>query len=795
MIHTIKYRLLLISVIVLSLFISTIFYIEAKKRALLNSIIRESNISLQYVVLNQISSNGIINGPVSNYILPEGEYLNQEIVIQLPKSKNSIINLDFADKISKATGAKVIIIDQNEMLRYKRKINKNPFVNYAFFIFKNLEKQTNNIIFVYKESPQLKDTFLNFRNEYIILTLIILFSAAFLIAGLLTQVVIPITNIIKSFRSQKPENLRKLQNTKSEFGVFANLLKEFFDQRIKLEEEISVRKITQEELETLNDELEKRVEDRTEELAVTNLELQKERDQSKKYLDIAGTIIALLDRDGNIEMINKKGYEALGYQPGELAGKNWYDVCFDEDSNKTYKEFHKDVFEGKTLPVEFLIADIRTKNSEIRTLIFHKTFLQDSSGKYTKLLFSAEDITEIKSKEKQLIEAKEKADEANKAKSAFLANMSHELRTPMIGILGYSELLMNDNEDELQRKMAGAINESGQRLIDTLNLILDLSRLEANKHEVDYQTVNLNELVKSVSFHFEAAALRKGLFIKSSLPSLSVVVKTDPRMIRDVMNNLINNAIKFTNEGGIFITLELFQYFFQISIKDTGIGIAEESINLVFEEFKQLSEGLGRKFQGSGLGLTICKKYVELLGGNISVKSEISKGSEFIFQIPLFSTEHYTFNDLQKNKKAGADNSDKQGNIDNHKETLKHNLLVVEDDVTSRDIIRLFLKDDYNITFAENGETAIECAKKKMCDLIILDINLGTGMNGIEVKNIIRLIKGYEKVPIIAVTAYAMIGDKDKFIAEGFDYYISKPYPRQELLNLIKNSLKHYMLG
>ncbi|MDP2363838.1 MAG: ATP-binding protein, partial [Ignavibacteria bacterium] len=357
-------------------------------------------------------------------------------------------------------------------------------------------------------------------------------------------------------------------------------------------------------------------------------------------------------------------------------------------------------------------------------------------------------------------------------------------------ILGYSDLLMSDIQNENHKKMIAAIHDSGQRLIDTLNLILDLSRLEANKHNIDYKIVNLNSLVKNVTFHFEAAAGRKKLFLKSSIPPYDVMARTDPRMIRDVMNNLINNAIKFTNTGGVFITLEVFHREFIITIKDTGIGIPEESIELIFEEFRQVSEGLGRGFQGTGLGLTICKKYVELLGGQISVRSTPNEGSEFTLQIPLISDVLLSEDDPKAQIEKGI--ADRTITVQPLTEQVisKHKILIVEDDSISQDVINLFLKNLYSLSFAENGEQALECVNKTRFDLILMDINLGAGITGMEVKEKIRAIKGYENTPIIAATAFAMMGDREKFLASGFDHYISKPYLKQQLLKLIADTFK-----
>lgn len=767
MFHKIENRLIILIVFVLLVFAGTVTYLKLNEINLIKSISQERNLSLKTSIINY---------------LPDQNNNSQFLSDQ-----------DQLESIALKTGAAIKVINMNEELIILNFLSDKPYINYALIPIKDKKGTVQNILFAKKESPSLKQKYYSAKQEYLTLIIIFLLFSLTITVALFLQIVKPISNIIGSFTANKPEQLHKLLETKSEYGVFANLIKEFFDQKKNLEEEVKVRKITQEELETLNDELEKRVEDRTEELAITNLELQKERDQTKQYLDIAGTIIALFDCDGYIQLINKKGEEVLGYTQDELNGKNWFDICFNEKDRKKNKQIHFDIIRGKVPPVEFYISEVLTKGKEVRTLIFHNTYLKDDNETITGVLFSAEDISEIKLKEKELIEAKEKADESNKLKSTFLANMSHELRTPMIGILGYSDLLIAEIENDNHKKMAKAIHDSGQRLIDTLNLILDLSRLEANKHNIDYQVVNLNELVKSVKFHFEAAAGRKKLFLKVSIPNYDVIAKTDPRMLRDVMNNLINNAIKFTNDGGVFITLEVFHRNFIITVKDTGIGIPQESLELIFEEFRQVSEGLGRGFQGTGLGLTICKKYVELLSGQISVKSTPKVGSEFSFQIPLFAEEILDdANELNEDKGTILDDNDleEQSLLPvPQSDKIKKRILAVEDDSTSRDIINLFLKKTYEVTFAEDGEKALAIINQKQFDLIIMDINLGSGINGIEVTEKIRKTPGYQSTPIIAATAFAMLGDREKFLSTGFDHYISKPYLKKQLIELLSEIL------
>ena len=780
----IQNRLIILISVILLFYAIAVVYLKSKETLFLNEISSELRLDMSSALIE------FLTHPEYKIEFEPNEKLDSKNLIGLFSNgkffiKDSVSHIkNLLNQISSAEHLRIDFISNYEL--EKIRAENEPHKIRAIFEIWNRNNNEKWMFVAEHESEVLKYKSKRQTREYIDLGVIFLVLAFTLILGLFFQFTKPLSEIIKSFSANRPELLQKFKQSKNEFGVLANLIKDFFDQKKVLEEEVKVRKITQEELETLNDELEKRVVDRTEELAITNLELQKERDQTKQYLDIAGTIIALLDRDGYIQLINKKGDKVLGYNQGELVGKNWHDTCLAEYEKEKYKKLFSDIIGRKQEHLNPIIIDVVTKGKEIRTLMFHNTYLTDNEGKYSGILFSAEDITELKQKEKELIEAKEKADESNKLKSIFLANMSHELRTPMIGILGYSDLLVNELREDKLKKMAVAIHDSGQRLIDTLNMILDLSRLEANKQSIDYQIVNINALIKNVTFHFEAAAGKKKLFLKTSLPSFDVIGRTDPRMLRDVLNNLINNAIKFTTDGGVFVSLEVFHRDFIVSIKDTGIGIPEESLDIIFEEFRQVSEGLGRGFQGTGLGLTICKKYVELLGGQISVKSTPGQGSEFIFQIPLFSSgsdeEEVISNEIKQAKSN-------QTEVEFNEENKEKKILIVEDDMVSRDVIALFLKNLYEISFAEDGIKAIESAEKENYDLILMDINLGSGITGIEVMERIRKINGYHNIPIIAATAFAMLGDREKFLSIGFNHYISKPYLKTQLIKLLKECL------
>jgi signal transduction histidine kinase len=223
----------------------------------------------------------------------------------------------------------------------------------------------------------------------------------------------------------------------------------------------------------------------------------------------------------------------------------------------------------------------------------------------------------------------------NNLKSSFLANMSHELRTPMIGILGNAEIIGISTEDIEIKEMAAAIFTSGQRLINTLNLILDLSRIEANKESLDIEKLEVVSAIDNAVKHYSSDALQRDISLEFVTKIDEIYCFLDERLFREVLNNLINNAIKFTNHGGITVTLNKSADSLIIKVIDTGIGIPSESLGLIFEEFRQVSEGYSRNFQGTGLGLTITQKFVEKLGGKISVKSKLDVGSEFTVIFPV----------------------------------------------------------------------------------------------------------------------------------------------------------------
>jgi len=342
--------------------------------------------------------------------------------------------------------------------------------------------------------------------------------------------------------------------------------------------------------------------------------------------------VIITDIAGNIEYVNPRFTETSGYTYEEVIGKDASLLKSGLTHISVYKELWNTIIAGNEWSGEI---QNKKKNGELYWEQMLISPIKNSDNIVINYLALKEDITEKKRIIEELKSAKERAEEMNNLKSSFLANMSHELRTPMMGILGNAEIISFSTEDDDIKDMASAIYTSGKRLINTLNLILDLSRIEANKENLDIEKLEVVDIIKDIVNHYSPAARQKDLDLNFNCSYNNIYSMLDERLFREVLNNLINNAIKFTNQGGIAVTLFADNDKMVIKVTDSGIGIAHESLGLIFDEFRQVSEGFGRSFEGTGLGLTITKKFVEKLKGKISVKSVLDKGSEFTVEFPI----------------------------------------------------------------------------------------------------------------------------------------------------------------
>jgi len=502
-------------------------------------------------------------------------------------------------------------------------------------------------------------------------------------------------------------------------------------------------------------------------------------ESKKNFEDIFNTstdMLIIADLQGNIVNANPKAVESYGYSKDEFLKLTIPDLIH-PDYKDGFKTFVNDIQTKGFSSLES--RDIRKDRS---------SFVNEVNGNFVEyngklhFLGISRDITQRKQAEKELIDAKKASDEANKAKSNFLAVMSHEIRTPMNAIIGMAELTLQTKLNSEQINNIKVIKDSSYHLLNVINEILDFSKIEADKLTLADIDFDLYNLLDSVIFIFTNQAKEKDIFLNLEKSKyLPQYIKGDPIRLRQILVNLINNAVKFTKTGGITIeAAKEDDYILYFSVTDTGIGIPEKKHQLIFESFNQADYSITRNHGGTGLGLTICKKLIGMMGGNISVTSKTGFGSKFSFKIPL--------------RKGNKDNVSLENHLDNW-EKLKNDskplkILLVEDNSVNAEIAARFLKKlGHNSITASNGKEALTFLTKKKYDLVLMDVEMPV-MNGIEATKRIRNKEvGIEnsEIPVIAMTAHALNDFREECIKSGMNDFISKPVNFYEMGIVLKN--------
>ncbi|MDR7856702.1 response regulator [Tissierella sp.] len=479
--------------------------------------------------------------------------------------------------------------------------------------------------------------------------------------------------------------------------------------------------------------------------------------------------MCIIDNCSNIIEVNKRLLNLFGVAKGELLNQKCYKfftypICNSMDCPMAKIKSGEDYY---TYEVQY-----KLKEQVIYFLITATPLLNADRG-IEGVILSFKDITTMMEYQKELDRAKNKAEELSMLKTKFLAKKSHEIRTPMNGIICLIELLEDTETDSKQNEYIDMLKFSADRLLSIINDVLDMSKIEAGKIQQMNNRFNLSKYLSDIDKYFKLQANKKGLEfyyrINQVFPD-NIIGDLD--RLNQILFNIIGNAIKFTEEGSV--SLEVDKNYedaetveFRFAIIDTGIGIPNEKIDWIFESFNQLDSSDANTYGGTGLGLRISKKLLELMGGNIEVKSQEGEGSIFSFNLKFLKGE-------------SEDANAKSPDLDRYyKDKIYYplNILIVEDDLINQKIIKTILeKNNWNVNLASNGKKALECLENNSIDIILMDICMPE-INGFEVTRIIRereKIRGGH-IPIIALTASAMKEDKERGLEIGMDGYISKP--------------------
>lgn len=523
--------------------------------------------------------------------------------------------------------------------------------------------------------------------------------------------------------------------------------------------------------------------------ALEEVELQREQKRTEKvmkeYLEQYSTMksatlfgFILTDEKGNLLDVNDAYCSMSGYTKEELLNLSVTDIEVIEKPEEIAERIQR--------IIEFGTNQFESKHKAKDGRVFNIEVSMGFLNSKKQIIAFVRDITDRKLAEQELIKSKEKAEESDRLKSAFLANMSHEIRTPMNGILGFADLLKEPNLTSMkQQEYIKIIKSSGVRMLNIINDIVDISKIEAGLIEVNLTESNINEQIEYIYTFFKPEIEQKGmqLFFKKSLTSKDAVIKTDHEKIYAILINLVKNAIKFTNEGfieyGYRLNTDSKSAELEFFVKDTGVGVLKDRQEAIFERFIQADSSDKMAYQGVGLGLSISKAYVEVLGGKIWLESEEGKGSTFYFTIP--------YNTELEEKILVENHVPDYDEVNNCAKNL--NVLIAEDDKISRMLltktIKVFSKE---IIEAIDGVEALEaCKNNPDIDLVLMDINM-PNMNGHEA---IKQIRQFNKnVIIIAQTANAFDSDRKVAIESGCNDFISKPIIKNELLELINKYFK-----
>ena len=539
-------------------------------------------------------------------------------------------------------------------------------------------------------------------------------------------------------------------------------------------------------------------------LDITQLKKTKSalRESEERYRDLLNNLdvgIIVHDKEGLTTYSNPKASELMGLRMEQLMGVSTFNplckIIKDDLEILSVENYPIHQIINTKKPIRNFITGIKkSEYSDIKWFLLNGFPVFNDNEEIAEVVISFIEITELKKLEIELTKAKEQAEAANKAKSSFLTNMSHEIRTPLNGIIGFVDLLMRTNLDENQKEYMNTVNESATILIELINDILDFSKIESGKLELNIEEINLFELSLHVidifKYHADLNKIDLILNIEDNVPNF---VFADSIRLKQILVNLIGNALKFTKIGHVQldITCEIIsgdedRCHLNFSVKDTGVGIKQENQEKVFQSFIQEDSSITRKFGGTGLGLAISNQLLGLMNSELKLKSRYGQGSEFYFNVELEKSHHEIASEEQEVKNTIENKTISSSDFSDKK------ILVVEDNRINMLLVKTLLKSilpGSTVLEASDGEKAIKMYKKEKLDLILMDIQM-PHKNGYQTTAEIKHLKKYNNIPIIALTAGIMLGEKEKCIESGMDDYVSKPIIRCKLEEVLYKWLK-----
>ncbi len=765
-----KFILTIVIILSVTMLISAYYMYDVQNRTFLNnqqkqasvqagfvsSISKEAVLSHDYISLNRIvreltELEDIVH---SNVISSSGQVMTNYI------NKRSLIIKDIFSNyksVDETTIGKLLTNNPNVFLR------KKPIL---------LDDEVIGYINIWVDKSRIKD-FLDglLYVQLVNGVVIILALSAFIYLIFRINVLLPVRNLVSGATRVAEGNLDKEVQVKSndELGTLTNA---FNAMMRNLKSSIQKTKQSIDEVQSLNVHLEDRVQERTARLELSQkIALMGQWDYQPNTVKIE---------------LSKEARNILGFMDEDSISRlQVIKRIFLDDREKLYKAYYAAVRHNKAIKVELRVS---TRTGGFGYVMVSARV---EVKKGHKVLFGIiQDISEHKKAEESarraLIE-KTNAESANKAKSAFLANMSHEIRTPLTAIIGFSEILLSKCEGSQQKSPMEAIYNNSKHLLKVINEILDLSKIESEKLEIEKINVDTAELFAELDSVMVMQANSKNIKFKTTLNyPLPRQIETDPVRLKQVLFNLANNSIKFTSEGHVHVNVEYNddQSRLHIDVIDTGIGIKKDKLSSLFTPFTQADSSTTRQFGGTGLGLYISKQLVEMMGGAIHIDSVFGLGSKTSFYI---STGKVRADDIittpPKDKVIIIADA-----LDKMDVSVQGSLLMVDDSEDNRKLIKLLLENtDVTITTAENGKQAVETALSLDFDLVLMDMQMPI-MDGIEATKWLRAA-GYT-VPIVALTANAMKQERQQFLDAGCDDFLSKPINRKAFFATLKKYMK-----